>query len=53
MDEDNPLMEGTEGYQTVTLVPSEAANGEVSYVLVVQDDKQLMKVNKVCKTCVL
>lgn len=50
MEEDeNPIMvEGSEAYQTVTLVPSEAPNGDVSYVLVVQEDnKALIKVDQV------
>lgn len=40
------MVEAGEGYQTVTLVPSETANGEVSYVLVVQEDnKPVIKVD--------
>ncbi|XP_063633018.1 transcriptional repressor CTCF-like isoform X1 [Cydia splendana] len=35
-EDENNLME--EGYQTVTLVPSETGSGEVSYVLVVQEE---------------
>ncbi|XP_026741535.1 transcriptional repressor CTCFL-like [Trichoplusia ni] len=38
-DEAEPVgEENTESYQTVTLVPSESSNGEVSYVLVVQEE---------------
>lgn len=32
--------EVTEGFQTVTLVPSESSTGEVSYVLVVQEENK-------------
>lgn len=35
---DNQMLVDGEGYQTVTLVPSETAGGEVSYVLVVQEE---------------
>lgn len=34
-----------DGYQTVTLVPSDNGNGEVSYVLVVQEDSKPSLVN--------
>ncbi|CAH0577745.1 unnamed protein product [Chrysodeixis includens] len=38
-DEAEPVgEENSESYQTVTLVPSESSNGEVSYVLVVQEE---------------
>lgn len=40
MGEDEQILADNEGYQTVTLVPSESSNGEVSYVLVVQEDSK-------------
>lgn len=36
-EEDQMLVDG-DSYQTVTLVPSDTGNGEVSYVLVVQEE---------------
>ncbi|XP_022129438.2 transcriptional repressor CTCFL isoform X1 [Pieris rapae] len=44
-DSDQKHIIVNEDYQTVTLVPSESDMGEVSYVLVVQDDKQVMNIN--------
>ncbi|XP_047544019.1 transcriptional repressor CTCF-like isoform X1 [Vanessa atalanta] len=38
-EESQMLVEG-DSYQTVTLVPSETGNGEVSYVLVMQDENK-------------
>ncbi|CAH0716329.1 unnamed protein product, partial [Brenthis ino] len=38
-EETQMLVEG-ENYQTVTLVPSESSNGEVSYVLVMQEESK-------------
>ncbi|XP_053624196.1 transcriptional repressor CTCF-like isoform X2 [Plodia interpunctella] len=37
LPEEDPMMVEGDRYQTVTLVPSESSTGEVSYVLVVQD----------------
>lgn len=34
------MLVDAENYQTVTLVPSESSNGEVSYVLVMQDENK-------------
>ncbi|XP_063837493.1 transcriptional repressor CTCF-like [Ostrinia nubilalis] len=38
--EDEQMLVDADSYQTVTLVPSESSNGEVSYVLVVQEDNK-------------
>ncbi|XP_045458607.1 transcriptional repressor CTCF-like [Melitaea cinxia] len=40
ISEDTQMLVDGESYQTVTLVPSETGNGEVSYVLVMQDENK-------------
>lgn len=50
MDEEEGqiVVDPNNSFQTVTLVPSEVANGEVSYVLVVQEDsKPVIKLDQV------
>lgn len=41
---DGQMMQA-ESYQTVTLVPSDNGQGEVSYVLVVQEEKPAININ--------
>lgn len=40
ISEETQMLVDAENYQTVTLVPSESPNGEVSYVLVMQDENK-------------
>lgn len=50
MQDEEPTSSGA-NYQTVTLVPSENSNGELSYVLIVQEETQQPTVTIDIKVC--